>query len=70
MMKHSFAEVDSARHQVRRQEALRSIEKKIEFLKLEEDCPTCLQHINHYYSACAAVVKLHKNMQVSEIDEN
>lgn len=67
MMKHSFAEIDSARHEVDRQEALDSIKKEIESLQHEEACPICTQDIDHYYSACATVENFHNNMQVSVI---
>lgn len=64
MMKRSFAEIDSTRHINDHQEALYSINKSIESLQTE-DCPICIQDINQYYSACAAVMKFHKTMQVS-----
>ena len=65
MMKHSFAEIDSARHRVDRQEALDSIKENILSLSKKEDCLICVQDIDSYFSACVSVAKYTYNMQVS-----
>ncbi len=63
MMKRSFAEVDSARHEVDRQQALRDLEQSIGSLE-GLDCPLCSVDIDQYYSACARIAHLRKKMQV------
>ena len=67
MMKHSFAEIDSARHRVDRQEALDSIKENILSLSKKEDCLICMQDIDSYFSACVSVAKYTYSMQVSVV---
>ena len=62
-MKRSFAEMDSARHEVDRRQALDSLENNIVSLQGQEECPLCMQDIGHYYSACARITELQKEMQ-------
>ena len=66
-MKRSFAEIDSARHQVDRQEALHSLRRKSESLHQRPDCPTCLQDVDQYYSACVKLTENNRDMQVSKL---
>lgn len=66
-MKRSFAEIDSARHEVDRRQTLDSLESNIDCLKRQEECPLCMQDIDHYYSACARILQLKKEMQASEL---
>ena len=63
MMKRSFAELDSARHQVDRQQAVEELEQNVGSLQ-RLGCPICDTDINHYYGACARITHLKKTMQV------
>ena len=63
MMKRSFAETDSARHEVDRQDALKGLEEDLSSLD-QLDCPICSTDIDYYYSACARVTHLKMKMQV------
>ena len=63
MMKRSFAELDSARHQVDRQQAVQELEQNVGSLQ-RLDCPICDTDIDHYYGACARITYLKKKMQV------
>ena len=63
MMKRSFAEIDSARHEVDRTQALQDLEQSIRDLQ-ELDCPICFEDIDSYYSACARITYLKREMQV------
>ena len=67
MMKHSFAEIDSARHRVDRQEALGSIKENILSLSKKEDCLICMQDIDSYFSACVSVARYTYRIQVSVV---
>lgn len=66
MMKRSFAELDSARHEVDRQQALKDLEQSIGSLE-DLDCPLCSTDVDHYYSACARIAHLRKEMQVEPL---
>ena len=66
MMKRSFAEIDSARHEVDRKQALQDLEQSIRDLQ-ELDCPICFEDIDSYYSACARITYLKGQMQVPYI---
>ena len=63
MMKRSFAELDYARHEVDRKQALEELEQNIGSLE-HLDCPLCATDIDHYYGACARVAYLRREMQV------
>lgn len=65
MMKRSFAEIDSARHEVDRKQALEDLEQSITGLG-QLDCPVCFEDIDQYYSACARIAHLRREMQVCE----
>ena len=65
MIKRSFAEIDSARHQVDRQNALDHIKENLRHLCQMEYCPICSQDINHYYNACVTLDIFHTRIQVS-----
>lgn len=62
MMKRSFAELDSARHEVDRQQAVQELEQNVGSLQ-RLDCPVCDTDIDHYYGACARITHLKKKMQ-------
>ncbi len=68
-MKRSFAELDSARHEVDRQQALEDLKQSISSLG-ELDCPLCSIDIDQYYSACARITHLRKEMQVRKLAAN
>ena len=61
MMKRSFAEIDSAKHEVDRKQALQDLEESINGLG-ELDCPICFEDIDQYYSACARIAYLRREM--------
>jgi len=63
MMKRSFAENDSVRHEVDRKQALQDLEQSIRDLQ-KLDCPICSEDIDSYYSACARITYLKREMQV------
>lgn len=63
-MKRSFGESDSMRHEVDRKESMKELEDNIGSLE-QLDCPLCTNDIDHYYSACARVTHLQREMQVS-----
>ena len=64
MMKRSFAETDSTKHEVDRRQALTDLKKKISDLEKNELCPVCEVDIDEYYSACARLTSLGSQMKV------
>ena len=63
MMKRSYAENDTTKHEVDRKQALQRLEEDTESLQ-RLDCPVCDVDLDHYYSACARIQHLQKEMQV------
>lgn len=63
MMKRSFAELDSARHEGNRKEML---QKLLEEQKLMEvlNCYMCYEDIDQYYQSCVQLTNLRKKVQV------
>ena len=62
-MKRSYAENDTTRHEVDRKHALQQLE--VDFRALEQlDCPMCDVDLDHYYTSCARIQQLQKQMQV------
>lgn len=64
MMKRSFAETDSTKHEVDRRQALTDLKKKISDLEKNKLCPVCEVDIDEYYSACARLTFLDSQMKV------
>ena len=63
MMKRSYAEDSTTRHEVDRKQALQQLEE--DFRSLQDlDCSMCDEDLDHYYSACAHILHLHTQMQV------
>ena len=66
-MKRSFAELDSMKNKIDRQEQLLKLEEKIGSLD-NVLCSVCTQDIDKYYQSCEQYIKLQREMQVSGID--
>ena len=63
MIKRSFAEQESARHEMDRKQALDDPKQSISSLQ-DLNCPLCSIDIDQYYGACARIAHLRKDMQV------
>lgn len=67
MIKRSYAENDTTRHEVDRKQALQQLE--VDFKTLEQlNCPMCDVDLDHYYTACAHIQYLQKQMQVHVVN--
>ncbi len=64
MMKRSFAETDSAKHEVDRKQALTDLQGEISDIQGRESCPVCDVDIAQYYSSCASISTLDSQMKV------
>lgn len=64
MMKRSFAESDTTRHEVDRKQAFDSLQSDILSLQQDEPCPVCSIDIDQYYSACSRLTTLNHEMKV------
>lgn len=65
MMKRSFAEVDSARYLVDRQNAQDRIKESIQSLHEQENCSICSQDLEDYYDVCVTLANFQSRIQVS-----
>ena len=65
MMKRSFAEIDSARYHVDRQNAQAKIKESIQSLCEKENCSICSQDLDDYYDVCVTLANFHNRIQVS-----
>ena len=65
MMKHSFAEIDSARYHVDRQNAQDRIKQSIQSLCQKENCSICSPDLDHYYDVCVTLANFRIRIQVS-----
>ena len=63
MMKRSYAEDETTRHEVDRKQALKQLEEDFKSLQRLE-CPVCDQDLDHYYTACSHIQRLRAQMQV------
>ncbi|CAI8055955.1 Helicase SKI2W, partial [Geodia barretti] len=62
MMKRSYAEDETTRHEVDRKQTLKQLEE--DFRSLQRlDCPVCDQDLDHYYTACSRIQHLRTQMQ-------
>ena len=68
MMKRSFAESDTTRHEVDRKQALDSLQSDILSLQLDEPCPVCSTDIDQYYSDCSRLTTLDRRIKVPGIN--
>ncbi len=64
MMKRSFAETDSAKHEVDRKQALADLQREISDIQGRESCLVCDADIAQYYSSCATLSTLDSQMKV------
>ena len=63
MMKRSYAEDDATKNEVDRKLALQQVEADSKTLK-QLNCPVCDSDLDRYYSSCARIQQLQKQMQV------
>ena len=63
MMKRSYAENDTTRHEVDRKQSLQQLETDIGTLE-QLDCPVCDTDLDHYYASCKSIKHLQRQMQV------
>ncbi len=64
MMKRSFAETESTKHEVDRKQTLTDLQLKITDMQSKVSCPVCNADIPQYYNSCATLNTLDKDMKV------
>lgn len=64
MMKRSFAETDSTKHEIDRKQALADLQREISDIQGRESCPVCDVDIAQYYNSCASLSTLNIQMKV------
>ena len=63
-MKRSYAELDSMKHEVDRQQQLQNLKERAQALE-ELTCPVCISDIDQYYSCAARIADLQAAMKVT-----
>lgn len=67
MMKRSFAETESTKHEVDRKQALAGLQQQISDIKSKMSCSVCNIDISQYYSFCARLTMLDNEIKVRVI---